>query len=68
MAKNTTPKIEDKKSYLFHAVCANKAGLATTASINFSVDLSILNRITEKSPSGSINTKNTQLKKLARIK
>src|SRR3989344_1536643 len=62
LSKDTTPKIEDKKSYLFHAICMNRAEQATTADVNFSVDLSISNRITQKSPSGYINVKNTQLK------
>ncbi|MEK6916527.1 MAG: binary toxin-like calcium binding domain-containing protein [Nanoarchaeota archaeon] len=62
LAKDTTPKIEDKMSYLFHAVCMNRAQQSTTADVDFLVDLSILNRITQKSPSGSINIKNTQLK------
>ncbi|MBT3720127.1 fibronectin type III domain-containing protein [archaeon] len=62
LTKNTNPKIEDRKDYLFFAACMNKAEGKVVKEISFSVDLSVGSDVNETSPSGFINVDSTQVK------
>jgi len=62
LTDETVPKLEDGKKYTMYGICLNKAGLADVAPIEFEVDLSRTNRITEKYPKGFINSLTPEIK------
>lgn len=62
LTKNTNPKIEDKKSYLYIVACINKAEEKITGTIPFSVDLSVGNEVNETFPSGLISKTSTDIR------
>jgi len=62
LTDKTVPKLEDGKKYTMYGICLNKAGLADVAPIEFEVDLSRTNRITETYPEGFISSLAPEIK------